>query len=99
MGAGINLYYRWKVLVTRVGAGVRMGVAGAQSKDPQGGNNSVVAPWGWPLGSLGLGLYGRRGGVFDLTGEAGYVVLPVTAGTPALSGPWFSVQVGFGVIP
>jgi hypothetical protein len=99
IGAGINVYYRWKVLVGRVGAGVRMGVAGAQSNDPEGATNSVVAPWGWPLGSLGFGVYGRSGIVVDLTGEAGYVVLPVTAGTPALSGPWFSVQVGVGVIP
>jgi hypothetical protein len=99
LGGGINLYRRWHWFAARAGAGVRMGLAGADSNNEQEGTSSALTPWGWPLGSLGLSIYTPRGVVLELMGEAGYVVLPVTAGTPVLRGPWFSIQLGIGIIP
>ena len=64
-----------------------MGLAGADTTTNKRATSSALTPWGWPLGSLGLSAYTPRGVVFELLGEAGYVVLPVTAGTPVLRGP------------
>jgi hypothetical protein len=97
-GAGINLYRRWQWLAVRGGGGVRMGFASAENLDLPDVASSALTPWGWPLGSIGLSVYRSRA-VLELLGEAGYVVLPVRGGTPALRGPWFSVQMAVGVMP
>src|SRR6185503_1988304 len=70
-GASLLAYYRYKALTLRVGAGLRAGVVA--SGEP------TLAPWGWPLGvstwTLRIGSF-----VTDLSGEAGYVVFPVSGG-------------------
>jgi hypothetical protein len=98
-GAGINLYWRRQWFAARAGGGVRMGFASAENLDVPDVASSALTPWGWPLGSIGLSAYASRVAVVELLGEAGYVVLPVRGGTPALRGPWFSVQLAVGVIP
>ncbi len=97
LGAGIHLYGRSNWFVVRVGAGIRLGLARTQAVDPRAAPNSALAPWGWPLGSLGFSVRGKRGPMLEISTEAGYVVLPVAVAAPPVKGPWFGLQGGFGV--
>ena len=91
-GGWLMAYLRGAPITARVGAGLRLGVAGASGR-------SSLAPWGWPLGVACVSV--RMGpAVLDLSGEAGYVALPVEGRGESIRGTWFSGQVGLGfVIP
>jgi hypothetical protein len=95
IGGMILAYVRTGAFTARAGAGLRVGLA-ASTPTAQFPGTSSLAPWGWPLGALCFSLRGGHA-VFDLSGEAGYVVLPVRSGT-SMSGGWFSAQFGIGFI-
>jgi hypothetical protein len=98
LGGWILLYGRAGPVTGRVGAGLRAGVAGASVGGASG--TSSIAPWGWPLGASSVSFRLTSGLVLDLSGEAGYVLLPVPgAGQKSIEGGWFSGQIGLGVIP
>jgi hypothetical protein len=96
IGGGMNLYARSPAVIGRIGVGIRMGFARTQVDTLEAANASF-APWGWPLGSLGLTLRARRT-VIELSGEGSYVALPVAPGA-SVQGGWFGIQVGIGVLP
>lgn len=94
IGGSLLLWGRIGPVTGRLGAGLRAGFAEV------GGSASSVAPWGWPLGTSSISFRMDNGLVFDLTGEAGYVVLPAAnPGQPDLRGGWFSGQIGIGYAP
>jgi hypothetical protein len=94
IGGALLLWARLGPITGRIGVGLRAGLAEV------GGNASSVAPWGWPLGTSSFSIRITRHVVLDLSGEAGYVVLPAERnGQPALKGGWFSGQLGLGIVP
>jgi hypothetical protein len=91
-GGSLLLWARIGPITGRIGGGLRAGLAEV------GGSASSVAPWGWPLGTSSITFRITRHLVIDLTGEAGYVVLP-GARQQTLTGGWFSGQLGLGIVP
>jgi hypothetical protein len=102
IGAWLMLYTRQKDVTARVGAGLRVGIAASlaenRSTDYVGAYRSgAVAPWGWPLAAVSLGIDSGPL-VAELAFESGYVVLPVGgSGGPSVAGGWFSAQFGLGI--
>jgi hypothetical protein len=96
-GGWLMGYLRSGMFTARLGPGLRLGVA--QSAEQSGADGSPsLAPWGWPLAaasmSLAVGAF-----VLEVSGEAGYAVLPLGGGgDPAvLRDGWYSGQVGVGI--
>ena len=94
-GGGILAHYRIEALTLRLGAGLRAGVVATTSD--AGDSGSALAPWGWPLVVTAWTVRTGRF-VTDLSGEAGYVVLPLPGPDDVKRGGWFSAQLGFGWI-
>lgn len=86
IGASLFAYYRVSVLTLRIGAGLRAGLVTE--------NRVALAPWGWPLGTTAWTLR-LQSFVMDLSGEAGYVVLPFGDSS---RGYWLSGQLGVGMV-
>jgi hypothetical protein len=87
------LYKRWGFFTGRIGAGLRVGAV--SSTGPQG--STSIAPWGWPLGATSMTFWISSSLVVDLSGEAGYAVLPVpNAGDASVRAWWCSGQAGVG---
>jgi hypothetical protein len=100
LGAQLYLYTRSRYFTVRGGAGLRAGITSSVG-DPGQESASVLTPWGWPMLAFS-GTIGAKGEpILELSGEAGYVTLPVTLGRHGMSirGPWFALQVGFGFAP
>ncbi|HVW23820.1 MAG TPA: hypothetical protein VHC69_00525 [Polyangiaceae bacterium] len=94
VGGALLVWARVGPVTGRVGVGLRAGIAEV------GSTASSVAPWGWPLGTSSISIRLSRHFVFDIAGEAGYVVLPSGhAGQADLKGGWFSGQLGVGMVP
>lgn len=98
LGAWLLLYKRWGFFTGRIGAGLRLVAVSSTSltpATPQG--STTIAPWGWPLAATSMTFRITETLVADLSGEAGYAVLPVPSASDAgVRGWWFSGQAGFG---
>jgi hypothetical protein len=98
LGAWLLLYKRWGFFTGRIGAGLRLVAVSSSTLTPgtpQG--STTIAPWGWPLAAASTSFRITSSLIADLSGEAGYAVLPVpTASDAGVRGWWFSGQVGFG---
>ncbi|HVU05617.1 MAG TPA: hypothetical protein VHE30_27905, partial [Polyangiaceae bacterium] len=90
-------YLRSGAFTARAGAGLRVGLAASTSTSGQFSGATSLTPWGWPLGVMCFSLAGG-GLVLDLSGEAGYVVLPVRGGGATIEGGWFAGQIGLGLV-
>jgi hypothetical protein len=105
LGGSLVLHREWSVVSMRAGVGLRMGVArmiGQPYSYQLAEGKSVVAPWGWPLGVLALSFTPVRPLVFEVQGEAGYVVLPLGGQVGGgreitLEGVWAGLQFGVGM--
>jgi hypothetical protein len=103
LGGIVSFYQNYRYATVRAGAGLRIGLVRTESRLADvTSSNSAVAPWGWPLGAVSLTVRLGRGVLLDLGGEAGYVVLPTTAGTSQLGdssfqGAWYGLQLGMGL--
>jgi hypothetical protein len=94
VGGALLLWVRSGPVTARLGAGLRAGIAEV------GSTASSVAPWGWPLGTSSISFRLSPHFVLDISGEAGYVVLPSGRQDQAdLKGGWFSGQIGLGMVP
>jgi hypothetical protein len=94
VGGALLLWARIGPVTGRIGAGLRAGIAEV------GSTASSVAPWGWPLGTSSISFRLSPHFVLDISGEAGYVVLPSGQLHQAdLKGGWFSGQIGLGMVP
>ncbi|HLV65150.1 MAG TPA: hypothetical protein VKY73_05035 [Polyangiaceae bacterium] len=99
VGGWLLLYQRSGPLIARLGAGLRMGLIATAPGDTEGGG-AAVAPWGWPLAATSLAIELPWRLAMDLSGEVGYVVLPLPgARESSLRGSWFSLQLGLGFAP
>lgn len=98
LGAWLLLYKRWRFFTARVGGGLRLVAVSSTSLTPATPEGSTtVAPWGWPLAATSMTFRLASSLVVDLSGEAGYAVLPVPSASDAgVRGWWFSGQAGFG---
>jgi hypothetical protein len=98
LGAWLLLYKRWGFFTGRVGAGLRL-VAVSSTTHTTGApkGSTTIAPWGWPLAATSMSFRIASSLVADISGEAGYAVLPVPSASDAgVRGWWFSSQLGFG---
>jgi len=101
LGAQLLLAGQLDPVTLRAGIGLRAGIVFSALNGEDSFRDSAVAPWGWPFLALSATLTARRF-VLDLTGEGGYVALPVsqsTATATVFRGVWVSAQVGVGIIP
>ena len=82
----------------RAGAGLRLGFVASNPKSPELSGTSTLATWGWPLGVASFTVAVGRYVVLDIAGECGYAVIPVEGQGGAVTGSWFSGQMGVGFV-
>jgi hypothetical protein len=87
----------------RAGAGLRLGFISSNPGAVEGEvisqrGSATLAPWGWPLGVASLTFAVGRYVVVDVAGECGYAVIPVEGTGGAITGSWFSGQLGLGFV-
>lgn len=106
IGGELYLYVSSRYAALRGGAGLRAGLATSSPSAPSEDMalqeaTRTPAPWGWPMLTLSATLGTKGGPVLEVSGEAGYVALPVTSGRygESIRGPWFAVQAGVGFAP
>lgn len=105
VGGGLMLYQAAGPVTFRLGGGLRVGVIAALGEDRDeldmvpydGGRESAVAPWGWPL-AIGSIVVGAGPAAVELAMEGGYAVLPVGGSDGgSVRGGWLSAQLGVGI--
>jgi hypothetical protein len=106
VGGELYLYVSSPYAALRAGAGLRAGLATSSPSAPSEAMplqeaTRTPAPWGWPMLTLSATLGTKGGPVLEVSGEAGYVALPVTSGRygQSIRGPWFALQAGIGFAP
>lgn len=103
IGGELYLYVSWRYVALRGGAGLRAGLSASTPTegDPLQEPSRTPAPWGWPMLALSASLGAKGGLLLEVSGEAGYVALPVTSGRygESIRGPWFALQAGIGFAP
>ena len=106
LGGSIYAYRRLSVLTFQLGAGVRLGVArlaGQPFANETVRAGSGIAPWGWPTAIAGLRLHPYGPLVIEMSGEVGYVVLPMKGNAGGstevtIAGPWVGASLGLGMM-
>ncbi|HWA76336.1 MAG TPA: hypothetical protein VG937_28550 [Polyangiaceae bacterium] len=106
IGGELYLYVSSRYAALRGGAGLRAGLATSSPSAPSESMplqeaTRTPAPWGWPMLAVSATLGQKGGPVLEVSGEAGYVALPVTSGRygESIRGPWFALQAGVGFAP
>jgi hypothetical protein len=99
LGGWVLAFYRLDPFSFRLGFGLRGGAVNSSPANPDGpAGRSSAAPWGWPLAASTITVHAGPVAI-DLSGEAGYAVLPLRGGAhPALEGSWYSMQLGIGFL-
>jgi hypothetical protein len=97
LGALMYLHHRLGLVALRAGAGLRGGFVASRVASGEATRSAI--PWGWPMLALNVTV-GDHAQV-ELSAEASYVALPVTATTLGVSvrGLWLALQLGIGISP
>ncbi|HEY3498510.1 MAG TPA: hypothetical protein VGK73_27655 [Polyangiaceae bacterium] len=90
IGGLLHAFYAVEPLTLRAGVGLRAGLVTSE-------NGSYLGTLGWPLATTSVSLFAHHL-VFDLSGELGHGVLPLSSGAePSVRGFWGSAQLGVGL--
>lgn len=97
---GAHLFFSHEVapFLLRAGGGLRAGFAASTPRADEEQDTGVLASWGWPLLTLNVSMRLGPRLVMELSSEASYVVLPVSARGSTLRGMWLGNQVGLGYV-
>jgi hypothetical protein len=100
LSGSVLAYAQSRYITGRLGAGLRVGFADITATRPRlgVGGGAFLVPWGWPLAAASVTLRFTRNFGLDVSGEGGYVGLPVNGGQTSFGGFWFGGQAGFTVI-
>ena len=105
LGGSLYSYRRWSPVTFQLGAGLRLGAArlsGTPYASQSARAGSGIAPWGWPTAIAAVRLRPIGPLVVEVSGEVGYVVLPMNGNVAGrtevtISGPWVGAQLGLGM--